>query len=835
MISIYTSAILDTSRLHTIEFGILCFAAVEKALFSLYKCKIDMNTSGLVQRKTQAVQQAISASRNADAEAVDAEISDSENSDKETRLTLMEEVLLLGLKDHEGYTSFWNDCLSPGLRGCILIELALRGRIQLEKKGMRRKSLTLRKVQLMSDLPTGDIILDEALKHIKETDPPLTVQSWIEYLSGESWNPLKLRYQLKNVRERLAKNLVEKGVLTTEKRNFILFDMTTHPVQNSEAKQKLIKKVQEALLSRWTNDVHRFNKRMLSLIILAHSSDVLENCFAALTDEDYEIATKRVRQLLELDFEAECARSNASEIIWACCRYIFYLTSERRESLTRFIYFLRIFTYQLDKMHTLIIDKRLEPFATRSLTRFGSDSVVQIGFLLGFESVSETYLCYIAACPDQSEDGEHFEASSDFDTGDSVFVVGVEQMDNSLVAIFETSDERKADNTSKLTTQQWIYSQARQLIRMLPGGIEIVGLYVVGSKLSEDWIKSMNLSVFNRIRKLRNRQYSAGSQFTSSCRRLFLMSAPDGSGQSCSVRVVDLSSNPACLVPCKFLFKDNIEWCRFSVQLFIRSDAFLPVEMETWNFFKKFLYTVRNACIEIEESRIHFNGRSMDKDQSVSRLMAADRSIEGTIVFNESSESFETDQVEMDECCGKMSIQGVIACEAWVPSTASVKELSASLKMDILRSVYVRGELHYEGLMVGELEPEPNVVHQLPRRVFTSLRPRSEISICDYLFENDPGLETVEAIKEFFMIELNLKRFDTERESLVSAERLLSCMEEDYLQDEAVEVEKSKRAQQNVDQRMSASYLILSLSICIVSVILFYIVKTLFSAHALEE
>ncbi|KAL1245121.1 Protein odr-4 [Trichinella spiralis] len=226
----------------------------------------------------------------------------------------------------------------------------------------------------------------------------------------------------------------------------------------------------------------------------------------------------------------------------------------------------------------------------------------------------------------------------------------------------------------------------------------------------------------------------------------------------------------------------------------------------------------------------------MDKDQSVSRLMAADRSIEGTIVFNESSESFETDQVEMDECCGKMSIQGsVIACEAWVPSTASVKELSVSLKMDILRSVYVRGELHYEGLMVGELEPEPNVVHQLPRRVFTSLRPRSEISICDYLFENDPGLETVEAIKEFFMIELNLKRFDTERESLVSAERLLSCMEEDYLQDEAVEVEKSKRAQQNVDQRMSASYLILSLSICIVSVILFYIVKTLFSAHALEE
>lgn len=61
--------------------------------------------------------------------------------------------------------------------------------------------------------------------------------------TGETWNPLKLRYQLKNVRERLAKNLVEKGVLTTEKQNFLLFDMTTHPLNDNNVKTKLVKKV----------------------------------------------------------------------------------------------------------------------------------------------------------------------------------------------------------------------------------------------------------------------------------------------------------------------------------------------------------------------------------------------------------------------------------------------------------------------------------------------------------------------------------------------------------------------------------------------------------------
>ena len=83
--------------------------------------------------------------------------------------------------------------------GCILIELALRGRIELERAGMRRKSLLNRKVIVKSAEPCGDVLLDESLKHMRETsdNAPETVQTWIEYLSGETWNPLKLRYQLK--------------------------------------------------------------------------------------------------------------------------------------------------------------------------------------------------------------------------------------------------------------------------------------------------------------------------------------------------------------------------------------------------------------------------------------------------------------------------------------------------------------------------------------------------------------------------------------------------------------------------------------------------------------
>lgn len=50
---------------------------------------------------------------------------------------------------------------------------------------MANNYLLFCKVICKSDAPTGDVLLDEALKHIKETQPPETVQSWIELLSGE--------------------------------------------------------------------------------------------------------------------------------------------------------------------------------------------------------------------------------------------------------------------------------------------------------------------------------------------------------------------------------------------------------------------------------------------------------------------------------------------------------------------------------------------------------------------------------------------------------------------------------------------------------------------------
>ncbi|KAG0664947.1 Vacuolar protein sorting-associated protein 74 [Maudiozyma exigua] len=238
------------------------------------------------------------------------------------KLTLMEEVLLMGLKDREGHLSFWNDNISYALRGCILIELALRGKIRmLDDSARKRFDVSERLVEVIDGSKTGEVLLDETLQLMKN-DEPLTVANWIDLLSGETWNLMKINYQLKQVRERLAKGLVDKGVLRTEMKNFFLFDMATHPVADSTCKEAIKRRILSVLVSR--NMEIEYNEffpettsfaliRTVALICSAYGANVLENVLASLDFDKRDRAVGRSDEIMaqfsqfpfKLDAESE--------------------------------------------------------------------------------------------------------------------------------------------------------------------------------------------------------------------------------------------------------------------------------------------------------------------------------------------------------------------------------------------------------------------------------------------------------------------------------------------------------------------------------------------------
>lgn len=118
---------------------------------------------------------------------------------------------------------------------------------------------------------------------------------------------MKIGYQLKQVRERLAKGLVDKGVLRTEKRNFLLFDMATHPVSDPTFKDDVLRRTLSLLTSRtaavpttnlYGDQVRYRTVRAVAMICSAFAANVLENALVHLGYDQREAAFAKADELL---------------------------------------------------------------------------------------------------------------------------------------------------------------------------------------------------------------------------------------------------------------------------------------------------------------------------------------------------------------------------------------------------------------------------------------------------------------------------------------------------------------------------------------------------------
>ncbi|ORX99572.1 Golgi phospho protein 3 [Basidiobolus meristosporus CBS 931.73] len=212
-----------------------------------------------------------------------------------------------------------------------MLELALRNRISVVKDATYSCTrLSDRIVELVDSSLTGEVLLDEAIKLMKNSEQKLSINNWIDYMSGETWNLAKLNYQLKQVRERLAKGLVDKGVLRTEKRSFLIFDMAAHPVSDPQTKEEILRRVYTSLVMKsgrvltTTSTIHQEERlrpllqlRTIALICSSYAANVLENALGSMNQEEREKCFDKVEDYFRI-FGTWPGTGKAKSLYQAC-------------------------------------------------------------------------------------------------------------------------------------------------------------------------------------------------------------------------------------------------------------------------------------------------------------------------------------------------------------------------------------------------------------------------------------------------------------------------------------------------------------------------------------
>jgi len=152
-------------------------------------------------------------------------------------LSLMEEVLLLCLRNTGDVSSaifgYSEVSTGNGLAGAAVMELTLRGRIQILKKENTNTEVFV----VVGSGSTGDDILDEAIDIMRDKKDA-TLGDWLKLINGT----LVFHKGIKDHRERLYQRLCSKGILREVKK---VVGKSKHTFKDVTAVEKVADKIRK--------------------------------------------------------------------------------------------------------------------------------------------------------------------------------------------------------------------------------------------------------------------------------------------------------------------------------------------------------------------------------------------------------------------------------------------------------------------------------------------------------------------------------------------------------------------------------------------------------------
>jgi hypothetical protein len=172
-------------------------------------------------------------------------------------LPLYEEILLLALDDDKG-TSGGSGFFTNAMGGAILAELAMLGAVAIADDKHKRVTPGRRD-------RLDDAILEECRVMVVEQKKSKKAAEWVMKFAG-----------LKDLKNRVARQLVDKGVLTEETGTVLkIFKRTLYPEADGGPEQELRERMKKAIFTATTN----LEARTVVVISLAQAAGMLNKIF----------------------------------------------------------------------------------------------------------------------------------------------------------------------------------------------------------------------------------------------------------------------------------------------------------------------------------------------------------------------------------------------------------------------------------------------------------------------------------------------------------------------------------------------------------------------------
>uniref|UniRef100_A0A4W4GQG8 Protein odr-4 homolog n=1 Tax=Electrophorus electricus TaxID=8005 RepID=A0A4W4GQG8_ELEEL len=323
---------------------------------------------------------------------------------------------------------------------------------------------------------------------------------------------------------------------------------------------------------------------------------------------------------------------------------------------------------------------------------------------------------------------------------------------------------QRGSNPLDDTDVEWVSMHARQVTRMLPGGVGVLGVFLITppelAKEAQSTLKRLVLAVDKYMSK--TRLWDLSEDDVTDRVTLHICSKT----RKAVCKTFDVKDPKCSAKPADWKYQSGISSSWPVVTCSVKLDLDIPVtDMSSENLEKCLKDGLKRWAKQIESGVCLINGRLALDDSEL--LSGPKKSTRGSqrhtfqiqiLVSAEEPEPGQRSSARVQACSGSVCVRGTVHCRAYIHSNKpKARHAAQAIKRDILNTVSSRVEMLLEDLM-NEGGPASGQ-QDLPRRVFAPL-PGSGLSVCDYVFPDETPTDVAERLKEILEWDSSVEDID---------------------------------------------------------------------------
>ncbi|KAG5309383.1 ODR4 protein, partial [Acromyrmex insinuator] len=328
----------------------------------------------------------------------------------------------------------------------------------------------------------------------------------------------------------------------------------------------------------------------------------------------------------------------------------------------------------------------------------------------------------------------------------------------------------------------WVADHAKHVTRMLPGGMWVLGVFIVGPEDTLDNISNVQKlkSVLGAIHKTLswNNKYLCGNNQDEK-----LILSFNSIAQKYICKSIDIAKDNM-LKPADWKFQEKAtKWHQLETLVDFDRLYLIAVDKDPETLKKQLQNILTNVADLIDSSLIVIEGEVRSPDDTLETLGKrkkssnkkcknktddSNNSLQVSLYIPCSQDNSNVD-VRTTSCSASIRLIGQLVSRTFVHQRASIAEANTAVKEDIVRSLASRLEMHWDSLIEEENgSPEENItLHEPPRRVLIAL-PDNKVTLSDYLFPGEGPQEALLSLQE--LLDLNVQESQVQKEVELQAD-----------------------------------------------------------------